>query len=140
MGTKTCRRCDEVKPISEFYVHKMMLDGHLNICKTCVKSRVKKHREENDSVREYDRWRYHNNKVRREKARVNSDKWNAKNPNGYKAHYLVHNAIRDGRLKRMPCQICGSPKSHAHHEDYSKPFEVVWLCASHHQRYHHGKK
>jgi protein-arginine kinase activator protein McsA len=32
---KTCRKCGETKPLSEFYKNKESKDGHLNICKTC---------------------------------------------------------------------------------------------------------
>jgi superfamily II helicase len=42
--TKICRKCGIEKDISQFYKHSQMADGHLNICKDCVKQRVSKHR------------------------------------------------------------------------------------------------
>jgi hypothetical protein len=140
MGNKVCRRCSIEKPITEFYEHAKMLDGHLNICKDCVKFRVKKYRQENDSVREYDRFRYHNDPIRKQKTAETARKWNERNREGYVAHYTVSNAIRDKRLKRMPCIVCGDPKGHAHHEDYSKPLEIIWLCSIHHHRLHSQTK
>jgi hypothetical protein len=135
---KTCKRCSMNKPINEFYTHPKMTDGHLNICKECVKNRVKKHRQENDSVREYDRWRYQNTKGRKEKATLVAKRWRERNPTAYKAHTALNNAIRDGKLMRQRCQICGDENSHAHHHDYTKPLDVEWLCAKHHHRKHHG--
>lgn len=38
---KTCFKCNVEKPISEFYVHKMMGDGHLGKCKECAKNDVR---------------------------------------------------------------------------------------------------
>jgi hypothetical protein len=49
---------------------------------------------------------------------------------------ITSRAIRRGELVRQPCEVCGNPRSHAHHDDYSKPLEVRWLCAGHHKRWH----
>ncbi len=45
-------------------------------------------------------------------------------------------ALRTGRLKRMPCEVCGETKAQAHHDDYSKPLDVRWLCQKHHLQHH----
>lgn len=53
----------------------------------------------------------------------------------------VHDAVKAGKLKRQPCEVCGSIKRiHAHHDDYSKPYDVKWLCPKHHVEWHqlHG--
>ncbi len=44
----------------------------------------------------------------------------------------IRKAIREGKLTPKPCEICGEPRTQAHHEDYSKPLEVKWLCKNHH--------
>jgi hypothetical protein len=31
---------------------------------------------------------------------------------------------------------CGEPKVHAHHEDYSRPLDVTWLCQKCHVQRH----
>lgn len=52
------------------------------------------------------------------------------------AHRIVYVAIRGGKLVRQPCEVCGGLKSQAHHPDYSKPLQVIWLCATHHKDIH----
>lgn len=48
-------------------------------------------------------------------------------------------AIRIGKVKRMPCQVCGIIKVDGHHSDYNQPLDVEWLCRKHHWRYEHGR-
>lgn len=52
--------------------------------------------------------------------------------------HIVRNAVRDGRLFKFPC-FCGEFKTQGHHEDYSKPLDVIWLCAKHHNQLHRLK-
>lgn len=59
-------------------------------------------------------------------------KWRTKYPEKNKAHKIVFSAKRNGTLKQLPCFQCGNTKSEAHHEDYSKPLDVIWLCKQHH--------
>lgn len=53
------------------------------------------------------------------------------------ARHAVQNAIRDGKLKKQPCERCGKHDGvHAHHEDYRFPLQVMWLCRKHHAERH----
>lgn len=52
-----------------------------------------------------------------------------------RAHAAVAAAIRDGHLTPAPCELCGQ-EAVAHHDDYSKPLEVRWLCRAHHSQWH----
>jgi hypothetical protein len=63
-----------------------------------------------------------------EKSYFSLLKWKESNPQKNKAHKLVFSAIRAGKLKSEPCTKCGENKTDAHHEDYSKPLEVIWFC------------
>jgi hypothetical protein len=112
-----------------------MADGHLNKCKECTKSDTTKHRNEHlERIREYDRARSKTPK-RLEKNRQVSSRWRKNNPIRRAAQVAVGNAVRDGRLVPTPCVECGA-KAEAHHPDYSRPLDVVWLCPAHHKQTH----
>ena len=53
-----------------------------------------------------------------------------------RARSLTRSAIRWGRLMPLPCEVCGVEPVEAHHDDYSKPGEVRWLCREHHLAHH----
>lgn len=55
------------------------------------------------------------------------------------ARYKLRNAVRYGKIERKPCEVCGEINSHGHHEDYDKPYDVIWLCAKHHAEVHRMK-
>jgi hypothetical protein len=58
------------------------------------------------------------------------------------AYDQVALARKEGRILSQPCEVCGNPYADAHHEDYSKPLELRYLCTRHHMQYHrkrHGK-
>jgi ribosomal protein S27AE len=134
--SKECFKCKTVKPLDEFYKHSKMVDGHLNKCKECTKSDVNKHRSENlEKVRAYDRERgklAHRIALRTEVNRA----WREEDRRRQHAHSKVRQAIHNGTITRMPCIRCGNEKSLAHHEDYDKPVDVMWLCQPCHKQRH----
>ena len=54
----------------------------------------------------------------------------------FEAKNKVTNALKSGKLEKAPCAVCGSEKVEAHHEDYGRPIDVIWLCKSHHKIRH----
>lgn len=56
-----------------------------------------------------------------------------------KAKWRVQASLKNGTLQRKSCIICGNEKSQAHHQDYNKPYNVIWLCRKHHELIHHAK-
>ena len=133
---KTCFKCSKKKPLSDFYKHKQMADGHLNKCKECAKSDVWHHRKENiDRIRKYDRVRGSlPHRVAAQTAVTAA--YREKYPERYAANTAVANALRDGRLVKTVCAHCGAEQVEAHHPDYARPLDVVWLCAEDHKQIH----
>lgn len=113
-----------------------MRDGHLNKCKTCTKRDTKQHRQDNiDEVRAYDRQRS-KEPERRKKLAQNAVQFREKYPEKCEAYKALGNALKRGVIKKEPCVVCGSFFVHAHHDDYTKPLDVVWLCPVHHKQRH----
>ena len=147
---KTCFKCHRELPISEFYVHLQMGDGHLGKCKDCTKkdtaARIARKKLDLDwMLKERERCRLKDNRRRwlgllppacRDKRTEAQNKYRLRFPERARAHYLVAESVKWGRMNRLPCSVCGDSQSHAHHEDYSRPFDVVWLCPKHHSQRH----
>lgn len=62
--------------------------------------------------------------------------WVERNRDKRRAQNVVSNAIRRGKLEKQPCEVCGTTKVHAHHDDYTQPLQVRWLCPKHHKEAH----
>ena len=148
MKYKTCFKCNIEKKITEFYIHPGMSDGYVNKCKECNKIDVQKNYFKNiDYYKEYEKSRRDNED--RLKSRKDYSRWLRKyypeKVKEYQSRYdkkhrhaniIVGNAIRDKKLLKSPCIICGNIKSEGHHEDYNKPLDVIWLCRKHHMERH----
>ncbi len=77
----------------------------------------------------------------RERCRINrreySKEYYENNREKYYAKRDVSRAIKAGSLKKQPCEVCERLENvEAHHDDYSKPLEVRWLCPLHHKGLH----
>lgn len=132
---KTCFKCGETKALHEFYKHSMMADGHLGKCKECTKKDVAaNYYARHEQYREYDRLREKRLARRAQKA-GHAVRYRTKHPVRTKAQRAVAYALRTGKLVRRPCERCGGV-AHAHHEDYLRPLDVLWLCAKHHVERH----
>lgn len=55
------------------------------------------------------------------------------------AKQIVYNLKKMGLLIKSDC-YCGSKITYAHHCDYNKPWEVIWLCSKHHVEWHKNNK
>jgi hypothetical protein len=141
---KKCFKCGQVKDIDSFYKHKAMKDGHLGKCIDCAKNDVNEYRVNNlELVRAYDRARSLSPK-RKEGVKKRAPRYYKKYlkvanqyPEKRQARTAVSNGLVRGKIKREPCVKCGATERiHAHHEDYNKPLDVIWLCTDHHGERH----
>lgn len=48
----------------------------------------------------------------------------------------THRAIKTGKILKQKCEICGEEEVQSHHDDYTDPFNVRWLCIKHHTQHH----
>lgn len=123
MTTKQCTRCREIKPLDSFCRRSASADGLASICRDCAKAKRAAY------------YQTENGHAKREQYR---EKYRGKYALKVKAQSMIRHDIRVGKVSRKPCEICGDVKSHAHHDDYSKPLDVRWLCAKHHAEWHRG--
>ena len=114
---KKCPSCQKEKPFDFFHKDKTRLSGYSNYCKLCKKEKDAKSYSYSEQ----------------EKNR--KDEWRLKFPERKNAQGKVYTAVKSGRLVRLPCFVCGD-NAEAHHPDYSRPLDVVWLCSPHHRHAH----
>lgn len=132
--TKQCFKCRRVKDLGSFYIHKEMADGHLNKCKECTKTDVARRYYDPTSrerIIKYEKARFQRPERRRKIAEYQR-KMRELNPEKVKARRMAY------KLEAGPCAVCGSTITEAHHDDYSKPLDVIWFCRKHHME-HEGK-
>jgi len=93
-----------------------------------------RYRENLERARASRRRHYHKN---REAILAAKARRAREHPEHKTATKAVQNALRTGRLTKQPCEAHGDTSQclgdvEAHHDDYTKPFEVKWLCQQHH--------
>jgi hypothetical protein len=152
---KICKDCGVEKPMSEYYLHKGMMDGHLNQCKKCVRERVsnnvkknseyyKKYEQERNKLPSRVQARKEYRQTERGKIYVANARANFKKkfPMKHACHVIVSCALRNGSIKKeTKCSECQSSKNvQAHHDDYTKPLSVRWLCSFCHSKWHQSNK
>lgn len=126
---KKCCRCRVVLPLAAFSVDARKPDGKAGWCKECHYA----HRKTEKGVaaqRRYEASAKGKAAAERRLKKLRSD------PLKYTAHKLVQAAVASGVLVPAPCVECGATPTVGHHEDYTKPLDVVWLCPRCHVSLH----
>lgn len=137
MSTKICFKCNKEKPLSDYYKHPRMGDGHLNKCKSCTKSDTKANTLEKskDSL-----WVEKEKKRGREKYYRLGYKETHKPSSEYKK--LIMDRYKEKYPEKLLAKnaICRmvSLKGHLHHWSYNKEFfkDVIDISIKDHYTIH----
>ncbi len=124
-----CSRCG-----SEITVTEQMCKYSKYVCSPCQSAKAADYVRRNREKKRQWNNAYHS-RISDKRAEA-TKAWRDRHPEKKAAHQAVQSAIRNGTLVRQPCVICGDPKTHAHHDDYSRQLDVVWLCHKHHMQRH----
>jgi ribosomal protein S27AE len=134
-----CCKCKELKPEESFYKDRTQKTGRGSYCKDCFRAyNSEKTKKDRDKYIEKSRnYRERNKNIISEKQKI----YQANNREKIIAHGLVRRALEKGTIiKKELCEKCGEPSVLSHHEDYSKPLDIMWLCLRCHQILHCDKK
>lgn len=146
---KRCTKCGIEQPFTNYHRSR---NAYRAACKTCDKAIYAPVKQANRCTEEgratrtvYRRARVISDAAHARELR-HANKYRQKYPEKEKAKGAVSRALAAGSLVRpAECDVChgnpglgrdGRPLIQAHHEDYSKPLEVRWLCVSCHAAEH----
>jgi hypothetical protein len=153
-NTLECRTCRVVKPLSDFKKNPTYFTGRDSRCKPCGNVARQEYRSANRAKCRAANRRYEEslgeerkalraarkNEMRRasELSREREKRRRSLEANRLKvaARNAVNNAVNRGLIAKGPCEVCGSKRTHGHHDDYTKPLAVRWLCQTHHRAWH----
>ena len=134
---KCCSACGENKELTDFQVREASNDGSTAACRVCLQKRDKRRYPKEARKRAEDHKTYMTTRSGKSAHKRATRKWLETSRLERAAHIILDNAVRDGKVTKGPCGVCGSTRRiHGHHDDYSKPLEVRWLCPKHHKEYH----
>ena len=141
---KPCNSCGERKELSEFRLDANRPDGRRSSCRLCTAKADVDYRERLGAELPKRRKGWHSNYRVKHPARVTASRiaYRSNNPLANRAHNVVNKAVGRGRLERPKmCEWCGHKgRIEATHGDYSKPYEVLWLCTPCHRRRDRGER
>lgn len=128
--TRPCSRCKSAITVTDVMVRRRKY-----VCKPCEVNMATEWARRNREKKRASNNKYHESQSANRSQRTAT--WRANHPEKRLAHQAVQTAVRNGSLARKPCEVCSSEvRTHAHHDDYSKPLDVIWLCHQHHMERH----
>jgi hypothetical protein len=130
---RVCKRCGEERALEQF--RRLPSKNHSYTCKPCENDARKPYRRSAEARAKERAYRDANKERLRERYKK-YNKTRYRDPTKTRTHSMVVRALKDGRLIKGVCEVCGSVDVQAHHDDYSKPLTVRWLCILHHAQRH----
>lgn len=125
---KWCGTCEQFKAQGKFNRNVRRKDGLQAECRECQAKRERRYLE-SEAGRE----------ARKRSEAAKYQKRLRDSPEKLRARYTLRYAVRTGKIQRGKCLRCESMLTQGHHEDYSKPLEVIWVCVKHHAEMHREK-
>lgn len=126
MDTKKCFKCRATKPLSDFYLHPRMGDGHLNKCKECTKSDVKRRYSILSSD---EKW------VKKERER-NREKFKRLGYKGAFRHIRSICPLEANIARKLRARGYDTNGKEAHHWNYNLPYSIFLLTRKAHKCIH----
>ena len=150
IGAKPCTKCGEVKTLENYGLKVSNKKDRRAECNECRKKyRVQNRQQISVKTNAWRKahWEQYLEKSRlrrrsKTKEQRHDEYMRSVEKHGRKklnARRSVAYHVGKGNLKRLPCQVCGSQRSQAHHEDYDRRLDVIWLCAQCHADRHRKK-
>ena len=152
--TRKCYVCKKVKLLIDFAENKSKPLGKDYICRPCSRSKAqeytsspqgrvtqKQYRESPRGLAIRKKWKQSTKgQISQQQAKK---RYNEKYPEKRSCRAIFNSAIRHGKIKRGTTCILADENCkgqiQGHHRDYSKPFDVVWLCDYHHRQERWGQ-
>lgn len=134
---KACNKCGQTKPLTAFVKDRSLKSGFGAICRECRVSQQKEYNRSYEARETKKRWISETGKGQRYKAEKERRQKSLREKERARSKARYHR--NKGNLKPSPCEGCGSEENiHMHHDDYSKPLDVRWLCGRCHAAIHPG--
>ena len=134
MKTRLCRKCLQIKEVTEFYAHKTY--GYQTWCKDC-KREYKREYDKRPNARAGQKRTYE--RLRDEGYYRDYQRKQRQDPRLrviYLARWYANRMLKNGLIERQPCAVCGKDNSQMHHPNYNEPLLIVWLCSDCHAALH----